>query len=198
MIERNFQESNLGLIAENDGFKFSDTFFPYTSGEIGPYFVNSEVVVKSPTAYHHAIESLKHIVLHEIGLNNFDLISGGESRDWLFSNPLSKDIMKPLRILYKDGRKFGGDVNGKRVLHVSDLNNEGSSLRDLWVPSIRKDGGTIEHYLTYVERMEKGIGVLRSLGIQGHSVVPLDEVAWNFLLKWETLDDLRAPRVETC
>ena len=26
------------------GFAFSDSFFLYTSGEIGPYFVNSDVV----------------------------------------------------------------------------------------------------------------------------------------------------------
>ena len=183
MVDRHYQESNLNIILDNNGFKFTDAFFPYTSGEIGPYFVNSEVVVKSPNAYHHSIQSLKHLVNSEIGLENFDIFSGGESRDWIFSNPLAIELKKPLRMFYKDGRKFGGDVKGKRVLHVSDLNNEGSSPRDLWVPSIRKDGGTIEHYLSYVDRMEKGVGVLRNLGIQPHSVVPLDEVAWNLLLK---------------
>ena len=191
MVDRGLQESNLGLILDNGGFQFTNTFFVYTSGEIGPYFVNSEVVVKSPNAYHHAIESLKHAVLYEIGLDNFDVISGGESRDWIFSNHLSThlEIRKPLRVLYKENaRVFGVDVKGKRVLHVSDLNNEGSSARDLWAPSIKRDGGEIKYYLSYVDRLEKGVKVLGDLGISRHAIVPLDETAWNKMLELGRVD----------
>jgi len=191
MVDRGLQESNLGIILDNGGFRFTNTFFIYTSGEIGPYFVNGEVVVKNPIAFYHSIESLKHYATEIIGKDKFDVISGGESRDWIFSDPLAihPEIKKPLRIIYKNGKTLGADVEGKRVLHVSDLNNEGSSPRDLWVPSIRRDGGIIEHYLSYVDRLEKGVGVLKGLGIQSYAVVPLDEIAWNKMLEWGRVEE---------
>lgn len=188
MVDRRLQESNLNSLVGNGGFNFIETFFPYTSGEIGPFFVNGESVVKDPSVYYHSIQSLKHYAAEIIGADKFDIISGGESRDWIFSNPLSLELNKPLRIIYKDGREFGADVHGKRVLHVSDLNNEGSSPRNLWVPSIRKNGGIIEHYLSYVDRLEKGVKVLQKLGIQSYSVVPLDESAWDKLLEWGQIE----------
>ena len=84
---------------------------------------------------------------------------------------------------------LGADVKGKRVLHVSDLNNEGSSPRDMWVPSIRNAGGIIENYLSYVDRLEKGVKVLQELGIKSYPAVPLDDFAWDLLLKWEKIEE---------
>ncbi|MBI2043552.1 hypothetical protein HYT25_04140 [Candidatus Pacearchaeota archaeon] len=184
MVERDLQEKNLGLILKNDGFQFTDTFIPCASGEISPFFVHAESVTKDGEAYFYAIQSLCSIVTEQIGRDKFNVISGGESRDWDFSNPLAVTLISPHSKIYKDGRMLGANVKGKRVLHVSDLNNQGSSPKDYWVPSIRNAKGTIEHYLSYVDRLERGVKVLEELRIKSYSVVPLDGWAWDKLLEW--------------
>ncbi|MEK6895193.1 MAG: hypothetical protein AABX48_01605 [Nanoarchaeota archaeon] len=149
MVDRFMQESNLTNLVANGAFQFTDTFFPYTSGEIGPYYVQSVDITKNGKSYREAIQSLLKITTAEIGFANshFSVISGGESRDWDFSNPLAYDLGFAHAKIYKDGKIIGADVKGKKVLHVADLNNEGSSVRDKWVPAIRRAGGEISDIL---------------------------------------------------
>lgn len=177
-----FKERNLNAIARNSGFRFSNTFFIYTSGKIGNYYVNSESVMKNGEDYAYAAESLSVMISKILG-KEYDVISGGERRDFIFSNPVAVSIEKPHLSLYRDGRFIGADVNGKRIVHVSDLNNEGSSPRNLWIPMIRNLGGNVENIFFYVDRMEGGVNVMRDLGLERHAVVSLDNEAWNYLLK---------------
>ena len=53
-----------------------------------------------------------------------DIIAGGESRDWIFSNPVAIEMNRAAVMIYKDGKHIGADMNGKNVVLVSDLNNE--------------------------------------------------------------------------
>ena len=42
-----YQEKHLEILATNSGFEFTRSFFPYTSGEIGNYYIYSEVIQKN-------------------------------------------------------------------------------------------------------------------------------------------------------
>lgn len=84
---------------------------------------------------------------------------------------------------------LGPSLENKYVIHVADLNNEGSSPRDKWVPAIRKAGGKIEHIFFYVDRMEDGVKVMQDLGLKSDSLVPLDEHAWNYLKSNRFIND---------
>lgn len=178
---KQIQERNLKALARNPGgFQFTDTFFPYTSGEIGPYYVQSAAVLANGNDYAMACRDLKGMLAYD-DAGGFDVISGGESRDWMFSFPLAREWAKPHLMIYKDGKTLGADVSGKTVLHVADLNNEGSSPKDVWIPVIKKAGGEIKHIAFYVDRLEGGVQVMEDLGLQRHVAVPLDEHAWDFL-----------------
>ena len=181
-IKEGMQERNLSALVRNKGFQFTDVFFPYTSGQIGPYYVQSVVVENNGEDYKTAIKSMCHLA-KDINAEPFEAISGGESRDWDFSNPVAYELAKPHAKIYKDGKIMGAEIKGKTVLHVADLNNEGSSPRDLWVPAIKKAGGTIKRIIFYVDRLEDGVGVMKELGLESHAVVPLDAHAWDYLLK---------------
>lgn len=183
------QEDNLGILVRNSGFKFTDTFFPYTSGQIGPYYVNSEVVMKNGGDYCLAVRAVAELICDVIEPYEFDVVSGGESRDWIFSNPVALSLQKPHLSIYKDGKTIGADVKGKRVVHVADLNNEGSSPRNTWIPTIRNAGGRIENIFFYVDRLEDGVGVMKDLGLRSEAVVPLDGHAWDFLKEQNILDE---------
>jgi len=39
----------------------------------------------------------------------------------------------------------------------------------------------MEDILFYVDRMEAGVQVMKDLGLRSHSIVRLDETAWNYL-----------------
>jgi len=178
------QERNLDILVRNGGFEFTDSFFPYTSGEIGPYYVQSAVVMKNGSDYWQATQDLSKLIFKEMGQDihdNLQIISSGETRDWIFSFPLIEEISVPQSMLYKNGKIIGADMNGKKVIHVADLNNEGSSPRDYWVPMIKEAGGEINDIFFYVDRMESGVQVMEDLGLKSHSVVPLDKHAWDYL-----------------
>lgn len=178
------QEQNLRNLILTGAFQFVNEhapWFPYTSGQIGAYYIQSIAIEKDGPAYATAIQSLVELIGDMA--EPCDVISGGESRDWDFSNPVAVALGKPHLKLYKDGRALGAEVAGKRVLHVADLNNEGSSLRDHWKPAIEKRGGRLLGLLSFVDRQEDGLQVLQQLGLPAWSVVPLDKAAWDFMLR---------------
>jgi len=177
MDKKQRQIENLGLLSRTGAFEFTDTFFPYTFGKICPYFVQSASVTADSDAYSIAVDSMRGMVR----FSDFDVITGGESRDWVFSYVLANLESLPHCSLYKNGKSFGADLSGRRVLHVADLNNEGSLLRDYWVPMIRGAGGIVEDVLFYVDRREAGVRVVKDLGLRSSAVVNLDEDAWETL-----------------
>jgi orotate phosphoribosyltransferase len=187
-VDREMQKWNLDALAKTqDGFKFTKTFFPYTSFEIGSYYVQSAAIMSNGPAYstacNHIALSIKNTLKED--LKNV-VISGGESRDWCFSGNVAQILELPHTMIYKTDetgkcKTIGADMKGKTVVHVADLNNEGSSPRDMWVPTIRNAGGKIEHIFFYVDRLESGVDEIRKLGLQSHAIIPLDENAWQYL-----------------
>ncbi len=184
-VDRNMQARNLAALAKSKGgSQFTDTFFPYTSGEIGPYYVQSASIMADGKAYTQACKDMVTI-MNKVTNRDYDntVISGRESRDWIFSFPIAQILGIPHFMIYKDGKNLGADVHGKKVIHIADLNNEGSSPRDLWMPAIKIAGGNLNHIFFYVDRLEDGTKVMQELGLQSHAVIPLDEYAWSFLQK---------------
>jgi len=175
------QRAHLRRLVRNGGFQFTDTFFPYTSGEIGPYYVQSAAILKNGDDYYRACHDMEGLVRRVCG-KNIDVISGGETRDWMFSFPVASVLHTPHVMIYKNGKILGASILGEKVAHVADLNNEGSSPRDYWVPAIKNGGGDIDQIFFYVDRMEDGVEEMRKLGLDSCSLVPLDETAWDILL----------------
>lgn len=177
------QKKNLLNLIGTKAFKFIDDktpWFPYTSGQIGPYYVQSVCIESEGKAYQFAVKSLIEVIKAEIG--EFDVVSGGETRDWDFSNPVAVMMKKPHAKIYKDGRLLGADVNGKKVVHVADLNNEGSSVRDYWKPIIEKNRGGLIAVVSFVDRLEDGFALFKQMALPCYRVVPLDEKAWDIML----------------
>ncbi len=186
-IDRNMQKENLDVLIKNNGFKFTDTFFPYTSGKIGPYYINSESVMNDFSSQEIALKSMKKLVSKYSGKDS--IISGGELRDLIFSLPVA-DRMKRERIVIRKNKKIiGQNIEDKFITHVADLNNEGSSAKDFWIPAIREAGGIIKDMFFYIDRMEQGYNLMKKIGIKSYSVVPLDKFAWDYLKERKILDE---------
>jgi orotate phosphoribosyltransferase len=186
-IDRDMQKRNLSVLAKTpNGFKFTRTFVTYTSSEIGNYYVRAEDIMADGQAYATGCQDMATMVRSVVGQEFKGVISGGESRDWAFSGPVAQILGLPHTMIYKKDelgqfKVIGADMKGKTVAHVADLSNEGSSPRDMWVPTIRGVGGKIDHIFFYVDRLESGVGEMKKLGLESHAVIPLDGEAWQHL-----------------
>ena len=131
----------MSLLFETHAFKVAPENNPfwYTSGKIGPYFVNGDYLYGSETdskellgfidnelenedkkdipahifekvlahyktneTYKYVIDSLKDYIEKNIDVSSIDYISGGERRDWYFSNLIAYFLNKPHVTIYKD------------------------------------------------------------------------------------------------
>lgn len=184
MNSKKLQEKHLEILVRNGGFEFTNSFFPYTSGKIGPYYIQSAVVMKDGKDYDEAIGDMSEMVfkvMEDKGIRDY-VVSGGERRDWIFSLPTATELGRPHAMICKNKDVLGANMRGKIVVHVADLNNEGSSPRSIWVPTIRmNEGGEVKDIFFYVDRMENGVQVMEALGLTSHSLVKLNGDAWRFL-----------------
>ncbi len=195
-----------------------DKPFWYTSGRIGPYYVNTHFLFGSEKKantfladidrlkedkllcsneihkiskenyqndeiYKGTIDSLVNYIKEHIDVNEIDLISGGERRDWFFSFMVAELLDKPHITLFKDlsavAYKNGnsvtaGNYNGENVLHIADLITTASSYERAWVPAVNNLGAVVKWSLVVVDRLQGGKEVLARLGVKSHALVDID------------------------
>ena len=196
--------------------------FWYTSGKIGPYFINAQFLYGSEQdansflnfidkelessnkteipanlfnevkkqyetnlIYQDVITQMKNLIEKNINIDEIDYISGGERRDWYFSNILAYLLQKPHITIFKDltmvesnfdftQNKTNINIEGKKVLHIADLLNQASSYIRAWVPAIEEKNAKILWSVVLVDRMQGGTEKLEDLGIKPFSMVKID------------------------
>lgn len=195
--------------------------FWYTSGKIGPYFINTHFVYGSEKEavellafideclsdklslpgkvfekvlkqyqtneiYKNVINTMKSYIEGNIDVSEIDYISGGERRDWFFSNIIAHLLNKPHLSIYKDLSVVKSDSNfettesissleGKKVLHIADLITVASSYIRAWIPAIKNLGSQICWSCVVVDRMQGGKGKIEAEGIKSLSLVQVDK-----------------------
>ena len=199
--------------------------FWYTSGKIGPYYINAHFIYGDETQANNLLsiidktqdkEELPKIILAEelahynerriykdvidqtvefvksnINLDEIDYISGGERRDWFFSNILAYMLEKPHISIFKDlssvihDSSFSKtlditDLGGAKVLHVADLITEAVSYTRAWVPAIKSLNGQMTHSVAMVDRLQGGAEALAGEGVMALAIVNIDR---NLFLK---------------
>lgn len=194
--------------------------FWYTSGKIGPYFINTHFVygnekdatellsfidealsdkVSLPEKvfkkvlsqyneneiYKNVIDTMKEYIEKNLDISEIDYISGGERRDWFFSNILAYLLNKPHISIYKDLSTVVSSSNfessetitkleNKKVLHVADLITVASSYVRAWIPAIKNLGSNIYWSCVVVDRMQGGKDKIEAEGIKSLSLVNID------------------------
>lgn len=213
----------ISYLLETDAIRFCEENKPfwYTSGKIGPYFINTHFVYGSEKEasefltfideclkdkitlpkkvfekvlnqyrtnqiYQDVIHHMKETIEKNININEIDYISGGERRDWFFSNILAYLLKKPHVSIYKDLSAVVSDENfettktitnlqGKNVLHLADLVTVASSYIRAWIPGIENLGGKMKWTCVVVDRMQGGKKAIEEKGTQFLSMVQVDQ-----------------------
>lgn len=207
---------------ETNAVKFckEDNPFWYTSGKLGPYFINTHFLYGSEEEasellkfideclldkmslpnkifekvlahyeeneiYHKVINEMKDYITKNIDVNEIDYVSGGERRDWFFSNIIAYLLDKPHISIFKDlscvlsDSKFTStdkvdNINGKKVLHIADLVTVASSYIRAWIPAIRNLGGTMDWSCVVVDRMQGGRANIEKEGTKFFAITNID------------------------
>ena len=180
----------MNYLFETNAFKIAPENKPfwYTSGKIGPFFINAQFLYGSEndskelldfidselentpkesipknifekvfnqysnnSIFFEVINELKRYLESNINIEEIDYVSGGERRDWYFSNIIAHLLNKPHITIFKDlsmvksspdfaesTREFS--LQDKKVLHVADLLNQASSYIRAWIPAIEEKG----------------------------------------------------------
>lgn len=121
-----------------------------------------------------------------LAAEGYDLVSGGERRDFFFSLPVARalglphvSIFKDLSAVYTDaeGRTkpvAAGELAGKRALHIADLVTEASSYTRAWIPAMEALGARITSSLAVVDRDQGGRETLAKAGIPLRALIRID------------------------
>lgn len=221
----------MSYLFETKAVKFCEENKPfwYTSGKIGPYFINTHFVYGSEKdatellsfidecladkktlpekvfkkvlkqyeeneIYHNVIDAMKNYIEKNIDVSEIDYISGGERRDWFFSNILSYLLDKPHISIYKDlssvisDSKFENSetvntIDNKKVLHVADLVTVASSYIRAWIPAIKNIGGQMCCSCVVVDRMQGGKEKIEAQGVKAFSLVNVDNTLFETAYK---------------
>ncbi len=227
----------ISYLFETNAIKFCEENKPfwYTSGKIGPYFINTHFIYGSEKdavsllgfiddslfdkmtlpkkvfekvlkqynenkIYQDVINHMKDYIEKNIDISEVDFISGGERRDWFFSNILAYLLNKPHITIYKDlssvisDSKFNEttksyNIEGKKVLHIADLITVASSYLRAWIPAIENLGGKILWSCVVVDRMQGGEEKLSEKRIKSLSLVKVDKDLFKKAFDMDIIND---------
>ena len=215
----------MSLLFETNAFNVAPENSPfwYTSGKIGPYFINADYLYgssedsksllsfidnelasedkkdlpnhvfkevlshyNSNEIYKLVIDSMVNYIKENIDLNSVDYISGGERRDWYFSNLISYLLNKPHITIYKDlttivsnsdfsESDYISKLENKNLLHIADLLNQSVSFTRNWIPAVNTLGSSIKYALFAIDRMDGGTAVLEDCNVEVHSLLKIND-----------------------
>ena len=195
--------------------------FWYTSGKIGPYFINTHFIYgseddakellsfideqlvdkialpknvfekvfnqyNSNRIYKDVIDTMINTIKENVNVSEIDYVSGGERRDWFFSNIIAYLLDKPHISIYKDLDAVVSDskfettksldkIEDKRVLHIADLVTVASSYIRAWIPAIENFGAKMCWSCVVVDRMQGGNERIKERGVLPLSLVQVDK-----------------------
>lgn len=225
-----FETNALRICPENKPFW-------YTSGKIGPYYINTHFLYGSEQdavdllkfidsekenkntlpkkvfdktlnhyneneIYKNVIDKMIEFIKENIDVNEIDYISGGERRDWFFSNIIANKLSKPHITIYKDLSMVVTDSNfeeiinkseveGAKVLHIADLITEASSYLRAWIPAIKSLGAQIVWSTVVVDRMQGGKEKLENENVKSLSMINIDEKLFEKALSMNIINDVQ-------
>lgn len=157
--------------------------------------------------FKYTIDTLVQTITQNIDTNEIDYISGGERRDWVFSNMVAYILKKPHITIFKDLSALVSDyefttaepienLEGKNCLHISDLITEAASYINLWVPSIEGLNGKMKWTATIVDRMQGGADRLANSGVVTYPLVRVNKGLFKTALEKNAISEAQYEMID--
>ena len=140
---------------------------------------------KSNEIFKNVIDIMIDSINNSVNIDEIDYISGGERRDWFFSNIIAYLLKKPHVTIFKDHETLVSnydfsttsqlsDLSNKKVLHITDLVTSASSFTRFWIPAVRDLSGDIVATCYIVDRKQGGTELLANENIKAISLISVD------------------------
>ena len=128
--------------------------FKYTSGNIGPVYVDCRRPLSFPEARKFMMDAAANVLNNEIGAENIDIIAGAETAGIPYAAMIAERLEKPNVYIRKKPKGHGrmSQIEGHfeegskpRVVLVEDLQNFGHS-KQIFIEALRDAGALIDHF----------------------------------------------------
>jgi orotate phosphoribosyltransferase len=169
------------ILFKIDAVKFG--VYELSSGKSSPYYIDLRVIPSFPDAFREICNFYAQYISDQIGVKNFDRISGVPIAGIPFASQIAYNLKKPFLYVRKDiklhGRKRrveGVLVSGDRVLLLDDLLTTGLTLTKA-VDAVRAEGGVVTDVVVFLDREEGGRELLENKAVKVHSLLKISEIA---------------------
>ena len=132
---------------------YKDKPFVFVSGRISPVYIDCRKLLSFATEREYIVTELAKKAETNIGLDNIDVVAGGETAGIPYASFVSHLIRKPMIYIRKQPKGYGGTKQiegilepGKRVMLVEDLITDGLSKLRFNI-GIRGAGAKMTHCL---------------------------------------------------
>lgn len=155
-----------------------DNPFTYTSGRVGPTYVDCRKLIAFPRARGVLMDMAVSLLSQDVGLESLDVIAGGETAGIPYAAFLSERMDLPMAYVRKKPKGHGkmaqieGHMHeGQRVLLAEDLQTDGGSKK-VFVNALREAGAVVDHAFVVFHYgvFEASTKNMEDLGITLHSL----------------------------
>ncbi|MGH7808752.1 MAG: orotate phosphoribosyltransferase [Candidatus Binatia bacterium] len=167
---------------------YKDKPFVFVSGRISPVYIDCRKLLSYAAEREFIVTALAQKAQADIGLDNIDVVAGGETAGIPYASFVSHLIKKPMIYIRKQPKGYGGTKQiegileaGKRVLLVEDLITDGLSKLRFNI-GIRGAGAKMTHCLCIFDyaserlNQHEGRDNLAKNDIQLHVLADWDDV----------------------
>jgi len=141
------------LLATESIAVYKDKPFVFVSGRISPVYIDCRKLLSFATEREYIVTELAKKAETHIGLDNIDVVAGGETAGIPYASFVSHLLRKPMIYIRKQPKGYGGTKQiegilepGKRVMLVEDLITDGLSKLRFNI-GIRGAGAKMTHCL---------------------------------------------------
>lgn len=134
--------------------------------------------------------------------DSYNVISGGERRDWFFSIPFALESGLDHIYLFKDHsvhiqkNPASKALDEHKVLHVADLINNAASYFKSWLPILEETGLKMMGTACVINRGSVGIDKLKEAGIPTCSLKTIDQAFFDDLRTIRLIDETVAQEID--
>jgi orotate phosphoribosyltransferase len=132
---------------------YKDKPFVFVSGRISPVYIDCRKLLSFAAEREYIVTALAKVAEIAIGLDNFDVVAGGETAGIPYAAFVAHIVKKPMIYIRKQPKGYGGtkQIEGileaaQRVLMVEDLITDGLSKMRFNI-GIRGAGAKMTHCL---------------------------------------------------
>jgi orotate phosphoribosyltransferase len=169
---------------------YKETPFVFVSGRISPVYIDCRKILSFAEEREYIVTQLAKKTENDVGLDNIDVVAGGETAGIPYASFVAHLIKKPMIYIRKHPKGYGGTKQiegilqaGERVMLVEDLITDGLSKLRFNI-GIRAAGAKMTHCLCVFDYASDRLNQH-----EGRDNLAKNDIALHVLANWDDVLD---------